>query len=148
MHTSRRKFLSLGWLVLSAPLMAGPKNGKGKGKGKPHKSNHSQSSAYVDVAVVIGEHRRIVADYVDHYSPGGLPPGLAKRGGSLPPGLQKHLRKNGTLPPGLQKKISPYPPALARRLPALPVGYEGGFLEGRVVIFNRRTAAIFDIFIP
>jgi hypothetical protein len=33
-----------------------------------------------------------------------LPPGLAKRGGDLPPGLQKHLRETGQLPPGLEKK--------------------------------------------
>lgn len=35
----------------------------------------------------------------------GLPPGLAKRGGQLPPGLQKHLLRTGQLPPGLQKRL-------------------------------------------
>ena len=38
-----------------------------------------------------------------------LPPGLAKRNGKLPPGLEKQLRRNGQLPPGLQKKCKPFP---------------------------------------
>ena len=33
-----------------------------------------------------------------------LPPGLAKRNGNLPPGLQKHLYRTGHLPPGLEKR--------------------------------------------
>src|SRR5439155_4435576 len=37
----------------------------------------------------------------------GLPPGLAKRGGNLPPGLEKQLVRNGTLPPGLEKRLEP-----------------------------------------
>ncbi len=36
----------------------------------------------------------------------GLPPGLAKRDGHLPPGLQKHYERTGHLPPGLEKKIA------------------------------------------
>ena len=48
--------------------------------------------------------------YPDHrYGAYGLPPGLAKRGGNLPPGLQKHLWKTGHLPRGLEKKARPYP---------------------------------------
>ncbi|MGH8246109.1 MAG: hypothetical protein ACREUU_06730 [Gammaproteobacteria bacterium] len=34
----------------------------------------------------------------------GLPPGLAKRGGNLPPGLQRHIDRTGQLPPGLEKR--------------------------------------------
>ncbi len=37
-----------------------------------------------------------------------LPPGLAKRGGNLPPGLQKHIERTGQLPPGLEKRRSGY----------------------------------------
>lgn len=33
-----------------------------------------------------------------------LPPGLAKRGGNLPPGLQRQLDRRGHLPPGLEKR--------------------------------------------
>ena len=52
----------------------------------------------------------------------GLPPGLAKRGGNLPPGLEKQLARNGTLPPGLEKRLKPLPVELERELPPLPAG--------------------------
>jgi hypothetical protein len=67
----------------------------------------------------------------------GLPPGLAKRGGKLPPGLEKHLQRNGTLPPGLQKRIQPFPSELSQQLPRLPTGYSRVFLAGRALILDR-----------
>jgi hypothetical protein len=52
-------------------------------------------------AYFLPEERRIIENYYRSSGPSrGLPPGLAKRGGNLPPGLQKHLDKNGKLPPG------------------------------------------------
>jgi hypothetical protein len=63
--------------------------------------------------------RRIIRDYFrGGYS--NLPPGLAKRGGSLPPGLEKQLRRNGKLPPGLEKRVEPFPRDLVIRLPRIP----------------------------
>jgi hypothetical protein len=125
---------------------ANDKNGKGKGKSQPAADSHL--SATIDLHVVLGEYRRVVKDYVDHQPSGSLPPGLAKRGGDLPPGLAKQLRKNGTLPPGLQKRLTRYPADLAKRLPELGDDYEGGFLHGRVVVFNKHTSAILEVFIP
>jgi hypothetical protein len=75
----------------------------------------------------------------------GLPPGLAKRGGKLPPGLQKHLDKNGTLPPGLQKRLEPLPQDLDSRLPRLPDYWERVILERDVILVDRRTNRILDI---
>ena len=72
----------------------------------------------------------------------GLPPGLAKRGGNLPPGLEKHLRRNGTLPPGLQKRVQPFPVELTRQLPPLPSGYSRVILEGRALILNRNNTIL------
>jgi hypothetical protein len=70
-------------------------------------------------AYFLPEERRIIENYYRSGGPSkGLPPGLAKRGGKLPPGLQKHLDKNGTLPPGLQKRLQPLPTDLDGRLPA------------------------------
>ena len=66
---------------------------------------------------------------------------------SLPPGLQKKLARGGTLPPGWQKKIAPLPRELEGRL-APPLRCEDcrrGVIEGRIVIYNRRTMAIFDV---
>lgn len=61
---------------------------------------------------------------------------MAKRGGYLPPGLEKHLQRNGQLPPGLQKRVEPFPHDLDMRLPRLPA------LMVRVVL--GRTALILD----
>ena len=66
-----------------------------------------------------------------------FPPGLAKRNGDLPPGLERHLRRDGTLPPGLQKRVEPFPEDLDDRLPALPRGYSRVFLSGRALILAR-----------
>ena len=75
----------------------------------------------------------------------GLPPGLAKRGGNLPPGLQKKLERNGELPPGLQKRLEPLPDDLNRRLPSLPEYWERVILERDVILIDRRTNRILDI---
>jgi len=97
----------------------------------------------------LDEERRIIRDY---YRPTnkkgkskGLPPGLAKRGGNLPPGLQKHLEKNGQLPPGLQKRLEPLPSDLSRRLPRLPDHWERVIVDRDVILLDRRTNRILDI---
>jgi hypothetical protein len=92
------------------------------------------------------EERRIIQDYYHHAAPSkGLPPGLAKRRGKLPPGLQKQLDRNGKLPPGLQKRLEPLPADLDRRLPQLPQSWERVILERDVVLIDRRTNRILDI---
>jgi len=94
------------------------------------------------------EERRAIEDYYRQGSKGkakGLPPGLAKRGGKLPPGLQNHLDKNGQLPPGLQKRLEPLPVDLDRRLPRLPEYWERVVLERDVILIDRRTNRILDI---
>lgn len=94
------------------------------------------------------EERRIIEDY---YQKGkkskqkGLPPGLAKRGGNLPPGLQKKLDRDGTLPPGLQKRLEPLPVDLDHRLPRLPEYWERVILERDIVLIDRRSNRILDI---
>jgi len=96
----------------------------------------------------LAEERRIIEDY---YHKGkkskkkGLPPGLAKRGGDLPPGLQKKLDRDGKLPPGLQKRLEPLPTDLDRRLPGLPDYWERVILERDIVLIDRRTNRILDI---
>jgi hypothetical protein len=97
-------------------------------------------------AYFLPEERRIIEDYYRSRGPSkGLPPGLAKRGGKLPPGLQKHLDKNGTLPPGLQKRLEPLPQDLDSRLPRLPDYWERVILERNVILVDRRTNRILDI---
>ena len=97
-------------------------------------------------AYFLPEERRIIENYYRSSGPSkGLPPGLAKRGGKLPPGLQKHLDKNGTLPPGLQKRLEPLPQDLDLRLPGLPDYWERVILGSDVILVDRRTNRILDI---
>jgi hypothetical protein len=91
------------------------------------------------------DERQIIIEFFRDPPTGGLPPGLAKRGGNLPPGLQKHLQKNGTLPPGLQKRLQPLPPDLEKRLPGIPDIWGRVVLGRKVILLDKRTSRILDI---
>ena len=65
-----------------------------------------------------------------------LPPGLAKRGGNLPPGLERQLQRNGTLPPGLQRRVRPLPDGCNERLPRLPGGWVRVSLGARIMLLD------------
>lgn len=79
--------------------------------------------------------RRIIRScYTEDYS--NLPPGLAKRGGNFPPGLERHLQRNGTLPSGLQKRVQPLPGSCVRQLPPIPSGWMRVVLSGRILLLD------------
>ena len=90
------------------------------------------------------DERRIVVEFFRGHS-SGLPPGLAKRGGNLPPGLQRQLRRNGQLPPGLQKRLEPIPTELEVRLTGIPETWSRVILGSHVILMDRRTSLILDI---
>ena len=81
--------------------------------------------------------------YRANYS--SLPPGLAKRD-RLPPGLERQLVVNGTLPPGLRKKMQPCPHELEVMLPPPPPNYAHVFVGGSLVLVNRVSFQIADVF--
>lgn len=83
--------------------------------------------------------------YHDHDGDDHLPPGLAKRD-QLPPGLERQLRVRGTLPPGLRKRMAPCPEEIERRLPPPPVGCAHVVIGGHVVLVNRASYVVLDIF--
>ena len=87
--------------------------------------------------------REIRGWYDEHHD--RLPPGLAKKD-QLPPGLEKQLVERGTLPPGLRKKIEPCPEDLERHLPPPPPDYEHVVIGGHLVLLNRRTYVVADVF--
>ena len=87
--------------------------------------------------------REIHEWYRAHYN--HLPPGLAKRD-RLPPGLERQLVVNGTLPPGLQKKMQPCPRELEAMLPPPPPNYVHVVIGGNLVMYNRATLQIGDVF--
>jgi hypothetical protein len=74
-----------------------------------------------------------------------LPPGLAKRGGNLPPGLERQLQRNGTLPPGLQKRVRLLPDQCEERLPRLPGGWVRVVLGARIMLLDPGQRIV-DIF--
>ncbi len=137
-------FLACG-LACGAAMAQGNSQGNGKGKGhNKNKDDQGEQGGYVRYG--FGPHdREVISSYYSKHSQ-GLPPGLAKRGGDLPPGLQKQLERNGTLPPGLQKKLEPCPVELDRQLPPLPIDYRRAVIGAHLVVYNRNTNIVVDIF--
>ena len=117
--------------MTSAPKRSEAYRGTGQ-SAMPRAGEIAQSPVFTE------SDQRLIRSY---YSGGGrgLPPGLAKRGGHLPPGLERHLQRNGTLPPGLQKRVEPFPAELAQQLPSLPSGYSRVILAGRALILDRNN---------
>jgi hypothetical protein len=88
--------------------------------------------------------RRIIRScYRQDYS--NLPPGLAKRDGHLPPGLERHIQRNGTLPPGLQRRVQPLSEYCTRQLPPVPEGWMPVALSGRILLLDA-DYRIMDLF--
>jgi Ni/Co efflux regulator RcnB len=81
--------------------------------------------------------------YHEHHE--HLPPGLSKRD-RLPAGLERQLVVRGTLPPGLRAKIVRCPGDLERRLPPPPPDCEHVVIGGHIVLLNRRTFLVVDVF--
>lgn len=135
--TRRALFLAIS---ISSVFAQGNSGGKGKG----HNKNHG------DTAFMFSESDRgVITNWARRQSTNNLPPGLAKRGGELPPGLEKQLRRNGHLPPGLDKRSwSPFPPDLRAALPPLPPEYDRGFIGGHAAIVFKGTQVVVDIFKP
>ncbi len=136
-------------VMITLALLAGQTvlgQGKGKGHVKKHEENSSNRAHQTAIQVkVFGEQDR---DLIRNYwsrQPEGLPPGLAKRGGDLPPGLEKQIRRNGHLPPGLEKKVMPFPPDLESRLPPLVPGCRRVIYGSLGIILNNKQIVV-DVF--
>lgn len=130
----------LGFCLLTSGAALAQDHGKGHGKGHDkHGDDDDQSEHYYK------DHDREAMRgwYGEHE--GHLPPGLAKRD-RLPPGLEKQLVRRGELPPGLQKRLQPCPEDLERRLPPPPPDCAHVLVGGHIVLLNRRTNIVVDVF--
>jgi len=125
-------------LTTNFALAQGQGNGHGKGHEK-HGAGDDQDERHCK------DHDRDTMRgwYDEHKS--NLPPGLAKRD-QLPPGLEKQLVRRGSLPPGLQKRLQPCPEDLERRLPPAPPDCAHVLISGNIILLNRRTNVVVDIF--
>jgi len=132
--------LALGLVLFSGNAAMAQGNGHGKGHNKHQDDGDDEDR---------GEHyyadhdRDIRGWYGEHEN--HLPPGLAKKD-RLPPGLEKQLVRRGTLPPGLQKRLQPCPEDLEQRLPPPPPECAHVLIGGHIVLLNRRTNVVVDIF--
>jgi len=108
------------------------------GHGNGHHEDHGRGHGHYK------DHDRDIRGwYHAHYS--HLPPGLAKRD-RLPPGLERQLIVNGTLPPGLRGRMQPCPHELEVMLPPPPPNYVHVFVGGNLVLYNRASFQIADVF--
>lgn len=125
-------------LLGTGSIMAGQGKGKGHGKGHNKHDNDDDQEYYRE-----SDREYMRGWYDGHQS--NLPPGLAKKD-RLPPGLEKQLVRRGTLPPGLQKRIQPCPEEFVRYLPPPPPDCQHVLISGHIVLLNRKTNLIVDIF--
>ena len=125
---------------------------KGNGHGKGHAYGHAKHEERQDDRrddrgddrYYYHDHdRELRGWYRGHYD--NLPPGLAKRD-RLPPGLERQLIVRGTLPPGLRREMHPCPVEVEGYLPPPPPGYMHTVIGGHIVLVNRRTFFVLDIF--
>jgi hypothetical protein len=131
--------------LLTIPASAqGNGHGNGKGKGHDKKDKGDDEDRGGAKYQFRSQDREFVTTYYSKHG-SGLPPGLAKRNGDLPPGLEKQLQRNGTLPPGLQKKLQPCPVEITRQLPPLPPDYRRNVIGASIVVFNVRTNIVVDV---
>ena len=133
----------LGILLLSGSPALAQGNSQGHGHGKGHDKHKGDDGDDRD-AYRYDSHGQAIRGWYSQ-SEGHLPPGLAKKD-RLPPGLEKQLVRNGTLPPGLQKRLYPAPVELERRLPPPPPGCAHVLISGHIVLLNRKTNLIVDVF--
>ena len=134
----------LGVLLLSGTQAAAQGNSQGHGKGKGHDKHHDGDDQDDRDAYRYDSHNEAIHEWYAERG-GHLPPGLAKKD-RLPPGLEKQLVRNGTLPPGLQKRFYPAPAELERRLPPPPPDCAHVLISGHIVLLNRKTNLIVDVF--
>jgi Ni/Co efflux regulator RcnB len=147
-------YLPCAALVLSVgltPAFADRDHDDDHGHGNGHAYGHEKHDRDDDRRDNRGEDRHYYRDhdrdlhdwYRVHYN--NLPPGLAKRD-RLSPGLERQLVVRGTLPPGLRREMHPCPVEVVRYLPPPPEGYMHTIVGGHIVLVNRKTFFVLDVF--
>ena len=131
----------LGVLLLSGGRTYAQGNSQGHGKGH---EKHEEGNRDDRDADRYDRHEQEIRGWYSA-SESHLPPGLAKKD-RLSPGLEKQLVRNGTLPPGLEKRVYPAPVELERRLPPPPPDCAHVLVSGHIVLLNRKTNLILDVF--
>jgi Ni/Co efflux regulator RcnB len=145
------RIFSIAILALSTSMVLAQEEGHGHGRGRDKHGNEDEDNdrrgdkerghegrGYDD-----RDHETMHGWYEGHR--GNLPRGLAQKD-RLPPGLERQLERRGTLPPGLRARIYAVPVDLERELPPPPPNCEHVFIGGHVVLLNRSTFVVVDVF--
>ena len=135
---------AFGILLISGSPALAQGNSQGHGHGKGHDKHHDDDDRDDHNAYRYHYQEQAIRGWYSG-SENHLPPGLAKKD-RLPPGLEKQLVRNGTLPPGLQKRLYPAPVELERCLPPPPPDCSHVLVSGHIVLLNRKTNLIVDVF--
>jgi Ni/Co efflux regulator RcnB len=144
----KRIFMICAVLILCAGVMPAfadhdHYNGNGRGHGNGNAYGHEKHDRDDDRGHYRDHDRDLHGWYRAHYN--HLPPGLAKRD-RLPPGLERQLVVRGTLPPGLRREMHPCPTEVVQYLPPPPPGYMHTVIGGHIVLVNRKTFFVLDVF--
>jgi len=144
----KRIFMICAVLILCAGVMPAfadhdHYNGNGRGHGNGNAYGHEKYDRDDDRGHYRDHDRDLHGWYRAHYN--HLPPGLAKRD-RLPPGLERQLVVRGTLPPGLRREMHPCPTEVVQYLPPPPPGYMHTVIGGHIVLVNRKTFFVLDVF--
>lgn len=113
----------------------------------PRPSAISETSSVGVEVVFTDDEISIIRAY---YAAGDSSPGKGKHKGkkkgkakSLPPGIEKNLKRGKPLPPGIAKQVLPY--ELRRQLPPAPDGYERIIVGGKLLLVELGTQIVHDI---
>jgi hypothetical protein len=125
-------------VLLGGTALAGDRLDDSKPDHKHSKHQRAREKDRDTAGAAVGIHfsAREIQVIKAHYAP---------RYRSLPPGLQKKLRRGGQLPPGWRKKLEPFAVVVERELVALPSGYRRGVIDGHAVIYKPGTQVIIDV---
>jgi len=134
----------LGVLLVSVSPAFAQGNSQGHGHGKGHDKQDKKDKCNGHDDYRYESHRAEIRGWYSENA-SHLPPGLAKKD-RLPPGLEKQLVRNGTLPPGLQKRLYPVPVELRGYLAPPPPDCAHVLISGHIVLLNRKTNLIVDVF--
>jgi hypothetical protein len=118
-------------------------NGHGKGHEKDKTGGHDREGrAYI---YSYSKHDRDeLRNWYDHHRE-HLPPGLAKKD-HLPPGWEKKMVVHQVIPVEYRTYVRPAPVEIVRVLPPPPPDCEHVVIGGHIVLMNRETSLVLDIF--
>ncbi len=119
---------------------------EGRGHGRGGRKHDEDDDDDHRRLVIVPEYRAVIRDYYhrEYGQRGSCPPGLAKKNnGCLPPGqAKKRYQLHQPLPAGVLPLA--LPPELLRRLGPPPTGYQYGYVDGEILLYETVGRLVVD----